>query len=125
MMPSHTPYQALLKPWGRVLEKRDWKGSGHVEAHKVSKGQKRDARVREIDGRLGSEPEKYGVGLMNWKVVLRHSVVNRVRTDLETVLGYLIRGTRRVPEFEVSIIDDVNQLANAPDQCRPFRQMPV
>ena len=35
------------------MEKRDWKGNGYIEAHKGSEEQKRDERVREIDGRLG------------------------------------------------------------------------
>jgi len=36
-----------------------------------------------------------------------HTFVAQIRENLETVLSTLLKGTRRVPEFEISIMDDV------------------
>ena len=36
-----------------------------------------------------------------------HTFVSSIRENIEIVLSTLLKGTRRVPEFEVSIMDDV------------------
>ena len=42
-----------------------------------------------------------------------HTFVGQIRENIETVLSTLLKGTRRVPDLEVSIMDDVNMKPNS------------
>lgn len=57
---------------------------------------------------------------MHFRTVV-HTFVFQIRENIETVLSTLLRGTRRVPEFEVSIMDDVVQRHRRPKTARLAR----
>jgi len=50
-----------------------------------------------------------------------HTFVAQIRENLETVLSTLLKGTRRVPEFEISIMDDVKHPPMRPRTARLAR----
>lgn len=54
---------------------------------------------------------------MHFRTVV-HTFVYQIRENIETVLSTLLKGTRRVPEFEVSIMDDVVQRRRRPKTAR-------
>jgi len=50
-----------------------------------------------------------------------HTFIDQIRNNLETVLSTLLKGTRRVPEFEVSILEDVKLPRRRPQTSKLAR----